>query len=73
MIDNQQNHRAENGYEETVQVKPAYPSGSKGAEQPAPNNGADNSQQDVEHDALASPVYDLAANKPGNQTENDPS
>jgi len=42
-------------------------------EQPASNNGADNAQQDVEHDALTSPIYDLAANKTGKQTENDPS
>jgi hypothetical protein len=73
MIDNQQNHRAKNCYEEAVEIEPANPGGSKGVEQPAPNNGADNSQQDVEHDALTSPIYDLAANKPCNQTENDPS
>jgi hypothetical protein len=42
-------------------------------ESPAPDNGADNSQQDVKHDARSSPVYDLAADEPGNQAENDPS
>ena len=73
MIDNQQDHRAKNCYKEAVEIEPAYPGGSKGVEQPAPNNGADNSQQYVEHDTLTPSIYDLAANKPGNQTENDPS
>jgi hypothetical protein len=73
MIDKKYNHRAENRHEKAVQIEPIYSSCSKGVEQPAPNAGADYSQQDVEHDALASPVYDLAANKTGKQTENDPS
>jgi hypothetical protein len=42
-------------------------------EQPATSKSADNSQQDVEQDALTSTIYKLAADEPGNQAENYPS
>jgi hypothetical protein len=47
--------------------------GSKDVEQPATSKSADNSQQDVEQDALTSPIYKLAADEPCNQAENYPS
>jgi hypothetical protein len=42
-------------------------------EQPATGKRADNTQQDVEQDALTSPIYNLAADEPRNQAENYPS
>jgi len=39
-------------------------------EQPATRKSADNSQEDVEHDALTSPIYNLAADEPCDQAEN---
>jgi hypothetical protein len=41
-------------------------------EQPATGQSADNTQQDVEQDALTSPIYNHAADEIGNQTENHP-
>jgi hypothetical protein len=73
VIENQQNHRSDNRHEETVKVESGYARGSKDMEQPATGKSADNAQQDVEQNALASTVHDLAADEPGNQTENDPS
>jgi len=42
-------------------------------EQPSTSKSADNSQKDVEQDAFASPIYNLAADEAGNQAENYPS
>ncbi|HLM99167.1 MAG TPA: hypothetical protein VK335_07795 [Bryobacteraceae bacterium] len=42
-------------------------------EQPATSKSADNSQEDVEQDALTFPIYKLAAYEPCNQAENYPS
>jgi len=66
VIENQQNHRADNGHEETVEVQAIDARGSKDVEEPAASQSADNTQQDIEHDALTSPVYDLAADEPCN-------
>ena len=57
MIENQQNHRADNRHEQTVEVESAYTTSSKDVEQPATSKSADNTQQDVEQNALTSPIY----------------
>src|ERR1017187_1248997 len=57
VIDNQQDDRADNRHKEAVEVEPADARGAKDVEQPAAGKSADNSQQDVEQDALTSPVY----------------
>lgn len=72
MIDNQQNHGADYRDEETVQVESAYATGAKNVKEPTAGEGADNTQQNVEQDALASPVDDFAADESCNQTENHP-
>jgi len=72
MIENQQNRWAHNCHEETVEVQSAYAGGTEYTEQPATSKSADNSQQDVEQNALTSPIYNLAANEPCNQAENYP-
>ncbi len=41
-------------------------------EQPASDERADHSQQDVKYYALPSPVYQLAAYEARHQSENDP-
>jgi hypothetical protein len=56
-----------------VEVESAYAWGSKDVEQPATNKSADNTQQNVEQNALTFPIYKLAANKPCDQAENYPS
>jgi hypothetical protein len=72
VIENQQDHRADNRHEETIEVESAYARGSKDVEQPATGKSADNTQQDVEQDALTCPIYNLAADEPRNQAENYP-
>ena len=64
MIENQQNYGSDDRHKQTVEVGSAYARGSKYMEQPATSKSADNAQQDVEQDALAFPVYKLAANEP---------
>jgi hypothetical protein len=72
VIENQHDHGADNRHEETVDVEPVYALASKNVEQPATGKSADNTQKDVEQDALAPPVYNLAADVSRNQAENDP-
>lgn len=72
MIDNQQNHRADNCHEEAVEVESAYARSPKDVEQPTASKSADNSQQDVEQNALTSPIYQFAADVSCNQAENYP-
>jgi len=72
VIENQHYHGADNRHEQAVEVEPVYALASKDVEQPAAGESADNTQKDVEQDALASPVYNLAANESRNQTQNDP-
>jgi hypothetical protein len=73
VIDNQENHRADNRHEKTVEVKSAYAGCSKDMKQPAAGKSADNTQQNVEQDAFTSSVHKLAADEPCNQAENYPS
>ena len=62
VISNQKGDRADNRHEETVQVESVHTGGSEEAEQPASHQRADNSQQDVKYNALASPVHNLYFN-----------
>jgi hypothetical protein len=73
VIQNQQNHGSDNRHEETIDIESAYARGSKYVEQPATGKSAHNSQQDIEKDALTSPVDKFAGDVPCNQAENYPS
>jgi len=55
-----------------MEVEPAYPGRSEDVEQPATGKGTDNSQEDIEQDALTSPVYQLAGDIPRHQAEANP-
>jgi hypothetical protein len=67
VIENEQNDGADNRHQETVEVKSTDTMTAKDVEQPAAKKGPHNSQQDVEYDAFTSPIYELAADEPGDQ------
>jgi hypothetical protein len=73
VIEKQQNHGADDRHEHTVEVESAYAGLTKEAEEPPAGKSANNTQEDVEDDPLTSPIYNLATDISGNQTENDPS
>jgi 2-phosphosulfolactate phosphatase len=72
VIDKQDNDGANHRHNQAVQIHPAYSGGPKEREQPSSNDCAHDAQQDV----LAHPgsflIHDLAADKPGQQTQNNP-
>jgi hypothetical protein len=73
VVDDQDHYRTDHRYDHTVNVKAGYWFRAEEGEEKAPNYSTDYAENDVENDALARFVDDLARDKAGNQAKNEPS
>src|SRR6187402_838287 len=72
MVENQHHDGTDDGDEQAVEVKTGNSGRPELIEQEAADDGADDTEHDVEEDTLPGPVDDLAADEPGDQAEDDP-
>jgi hypothetical protein len=80
MVQDQDDHRADDGHDDAFDVEPAdsrhrmHPGlSSESLEEPPADHRADDAEEDVPCDSLASFVDDLAGEEPRDESEDDPS
>ena len=72
MVDHQDDDSADYCHHHAVEIEAGDAAGSDGSEDEAANNRADDAEHDVEEEAFAGFVDDLAGDETGNQPQNDP-
>jgi len=72
VIYDQNDNRADNRDEHAPQIEASYAGPAEPLEQPAANDAADNTKDDVEEETFTLPVHDLAGDEACNQPEHDP-
>jgi hypothetical protein len=72
IVDHQHHYRTDDRDDHAVNVQAGHAACTKQAEQKSTNERADNAQGDVQPEALAVLVDDLAPNESGNQPKYDP-
>src|SRR5205823_5292217 len=72
VVDEQHDHRADDGDEDAVEVQAGDAGGAEAGEHEAADEGADDAQQQVEPEPAAGYVHELAGDEAGDQAQNDP-
>jgi hypothetical protein len=72
MIHDEHNDSADDRYKHAVQIEAGYSDMAAQLEQPTANKRPDHSKDSVEEDTRPLAIYDLAGDKAGNQSENNP-
>jgi hypothetical protein len=68
MVEHKEHYRAENGDQEAICVEPRDARGAEKIKHPPADDRTDDSEQNVQHYAFASMVYNFASNETGDQT-----
>jgi hypothetical protein len=69
VIDKQENHRADHGNQNAVDIKASHSDHPKELKQISSDDSADNAEQDIQYQAFAALVHELARNKSCDQAE----
>ena len=72
IVDQQNNDRSNDGDDHAVDIQPGNARCSEQIKYKSPDESADYSERDVEPEALALTINNLASNKTGNQAKNSP-
>jgi hypothetical protein len=72
VINDKNNHRADDGNEHAVEVQSADTFSAKERKNPTADDSPDDAEHDIQHHSLAFLVNDAASDKARNQAENDP-
>jgi len=73
VVQNEENHRADNRDDDAPEVKPGDSRLAKPIEEPTPRHRSNDPEYNVHHDTLTRLVHDLTRYEAGDQTEHDPS
>ncbi len=72
MVHDQQQGRTDDCHQQAVEVESANTRHPESGEEPASDDCADDTENDVHHDTLARPADDLAGDEPGDESKYDP-
>jgi hypothetical protein len=72
VVNNQKDHGTNHSDQQAIQVQACDSGGAEGIKEPASNDGADNPQNDIEDQALALFIDNLAPDETGEQTKHNP-
>jgi hypothetical protein len=70
---NQYHYRPNDGYEQTIEVQSRDARGAETIEEPTADHCTDDSENDVQKEALAPSVYEFASDETGQQPQYNPS
>jgi hypothetical protein len=72
VVQKEDNNGTDCSHQKTIEIQASDPDGAKHIKQDAADKCANDAQHNVQYEASASIIYNLAANEPGNQPENYP-
>jgi len=73
MIDEQHDNRARNSHQNAVEIQTGYAGHTEGIEQPSANHRTNDTEDDVDYQAIAGLVDEFAGNESRYESENYPS
>jgi hypothetical protein len=73
VIDNEDHDRADNSDDKAVNIEARNPRSAKHIEEKAADDGANYAENDIEDEAFTTAIDNLAADKTGNEAQNEPS
>src|ERR1700674_5837135 len=73
MVNHQEHHRSGNRDTNAVEIQARYACRAEHLKKPTADNRADYTQQNVEHNALAVVIDQVAGDEPGDQSKQNPS
>jgi hypothetical protein len=72
VVNHQEDNRTDNSDQQAVQIQSRDAGSAEGVEEPASSDSADDPQKDVEYEALALFIDNLAPDETGEQTKHNP-